>query len=271
MSICNNLFTAGTSRATRPAEEVSVAELILFVDDVSVYFGGVTAVDQVSLRVAPGERWALIGPNGAGKTTLFKAISGEVYPSQGRVHLFGTDMSRAASYRKVQKGLGQTFQITNLFQDLTVEYNVAIAAQGRSKTRFVSWRPLRIRDWLDERISKVLSQTGLTKQRQHTVSEMSHGEQRQLEIAMALAGEPSLLLLDEPAAGLSAAERRIMRELISSLSRDLTIVLIEHDMSIALELVDYVLVLDNGRRIAQGSPDEIRGDQRVQDVYLKVD
>lgn len=248
-----------------------MVEPILFVDDVSVYFGGVTAVDQVSLRVAPGQRWALIGPNGAGKTTLFKAISGEVYPSQGRVHLFGADMSRTPSYRKVQKGLGRTFQITDLFQDLTVEYNLAVAAQSRSTTRFVSWRPLRIRGWLDERISAVLEQTGLTMQRQHIVSEMSHGEQRQLEIAMALASEPSLLLLDEPGAGLSAAERKTMRELISSLSRDVTIVVIEHDMSIALELVDYVLVLDNGRPIAEGNPDEIRGNQRVQDVYLKAD
>ena len=248
-----------------------MAEPILFVDDVSVYFGGVTAVDHVSLRVAPGERWAVIGPNGAGKTTLFRAISGEVYPSEGRVHLFGADMSTAPPYKKAQKGLGRTFQITDLFQDLTVEMNLAIAAQARRASRFVSWRPLRIRGWIDERISSVLQQVGLSEKRKHTVSEMSHGEQRQLEIAMALAGEPDLLLLDEPGAGLSAAERRIMRELISSLSTDLTIVLIEHDMSIALELVERVLVLDNGHTIAEGDPEAIRNDQRVQDVYLKSD
>lgn len=248
-----------------------MVEPILHVDDVSVHFGGVTAVDHVSLRVAPGERWAVIGPNGAGKTTLFRAISGEVYPSEGRIHLFGTDMSQAPPYRKAQKGLGRTYQITDLFQALSVEENLAIATQARSMSRFIPWRPLRIRGWIDERISSVLQQVGLVGQRRHLVSEMSHGEQRQLEIAMALAGDPSLLLLDEPGAGLSAAERRIMRELISSLSRDLTIVLIEHDMSIALELVEQVLVLDNGRPIAEGDPEAIRRDQRVQDVYLKSD
>ena len=248
-----------------------MVEPILHVDDVSVHFGGVTAVDHVSLRVDRGERWAVIGPNGAGKTTLFRAISGEVYPSEGRVHLFGADMSNAPPYRKAQKGLGRTFQITDLFQDLSVEENLAIAAQARSLSRFISWRPLRIRGWIDQRISGVLQQVGLVPQRHHMVSEMSHGEQRQLEIAMALAGNPDLLLLDEPGAGLSAAERRIMRELISSLSRDLTIVLIEHDMSIALELVERVLVLDNGRPIAEGDPEAIRKDQRVQDVYLKSD
>jgi len=248
-----------------------VVEPILHVDDVSVYFGGVTAVDHVSLRVEPGERWAVIGPNGAGKTTLFRAISGEVYPSEGRVHLFGADMSTAPPYRKAQKGLGRTFQITDLFQDLTVEMNLAIAAQARSVSRFIPWRPLRIRGWIDERISSVLEQVGLSAKRNNTVSEMSHGEQRQLEIAMALAGDPDLLLLDEPGAGLSAAERRIMRALISSLSTDLTIVLIEHDMTIALELVERVLVLDNGHPIAEGDPEAIRNDQRVQDVYLKSD
>lgn len=248
-----------------------MVEPILHVDDVSVHFGGVTAVDHVSLRVAPGERWAVIGPNGAGKTTLFRAISGEVYPSDGRIHLFGTDMSQAPPYRKAQKGLGRTYQITDLFKALSVEENLAIATQARSMSRFIPWRPLRIRGWIDERISSVLQQVGLVDQRNHMVSEMSHGEQRQLEIAMALAGDPSLLLLDEPGAGLSAAERRIMRELISSLSRDLTIVLIEHDMSIALELVEQVLVLDNGRPIAEGDPEAIRRDQRVQDVYLKSD
>lgn len=248
-----------------------MVEPILFVDDVTVRFGGVTAVDQVSLRVEPGERWAVIGPNGAGKTTLFRAISGEVYPSEGRVHLFGSDMSTTPPYRKAQKGLGRTFQITDLFQDLSVEENLAIAAQARSSSRFACWRPLRIRGWIDERITAVLGQVGLNAQRHHLVSEMSHGEQRQLEIAMALAGDPTVLLLDEPAAGLSAAERRIMRELVSSLPRDLTIILIEHDMSIALELVEKVLVLDNGQPIAEGDPEAIRQDQRVQDVYLKSD
>jgi branched-chain amino acid transport system ATP-binding protein len=246
-----------------------VADPVLLVDDVTVRFDGVVALDGVDLRVEPGDRWAVIGPNGAGKTTLFRTIMGEVYPTRGRVHLFGTDVSRVPSHKKAQRGLARTFQITNLFGALTVEENLVIAAQARSRSRFASWRPLRVRGELDERITSALESVGLTGQRSRQVSELSHGEQRQLEIAMALAGEPRLLLLDEPAAGLSAAERKGMRKLISSLPEELPTVLIEHDMNIALDLAERVLVLDNGRPIAEGSPEEIRGDQRVQDVYLK--
>ena len=248
---------------------MTTAPPILHVDGVTVRFGGVTAVDGVTLRVERGSRWAVIGPNGAGKTTLFKAISGEVRPTIGRVHLFGSDTTKAAPNKKAQSGLGRTYQVTELFQALTVEENVAIAAQSRDASRFQSWRTLRIRGWIDERIAAVLEQLHITDQRDVVVSEMSHGQQRQLEIAMALATNPEILLLDEPAAGLSAAERRTMKELVEGLSRDLTIVLIEHDMDIALDLVDRVLVLDNGKMIPEGEPDEIRADKRVQDVYLK--
>jgi branched-chain amino acid transport system ATP-binding protein len=246
-----------------------VADAVLWVDGVTVRFDGVVALDGVHLRVEPGDRWAVIGPNGAGKTTLFRTIMGEVYPTKGRVHLFGADVSRVPPHRKAQKGLARTFQITNLFGALSVEENLVIAAQARTLSRFASWRPLRVRGGLDDRITSALERVGLSDQRFRQVSELSHGEQRQLEIAMALAGEPRLLLLDEPAAGLSAAERKTMRGLISSLPAELSTVLIEHDMSIALDLAERVLVLDNGHLIAEGSPDEIRGNQRVQDVYLK--
>ncbi len=248
---------------------MTTASPILHVDDVTVRFGGVTAVDGVTFRVERGSRWAVIGPNGAGKTTLFKAISGEVRPTIGRVHLFGVDTSRAQPNRKAQRGLGRTYQVTELFQALTVEENMAIAAQARTPSRFHSWRPLRIRGSIDDRITKALHQLHISDERFTVVSEMSHGKQRSLEIAIALATEPEILLLDEPAAGLSAAERRTMKELVEGLPRDLTIVLIEHDMDIALELVERVLVLDNGKMIAEGDPDEIRSNQRVQDVYLK--
>ncbi len=244
---------------------------ILHVDDVTVRFGGVTAVSGVTLEVERGARWAVIGPNGAGKTTLFKTISGAVHPKTGRGHLFGTDTSRSTPYKNAQRGLGRTYQVTELFQALTVEENLSIAAQARSPSRFACWRPLRIRGWIDERITAVLEQLHLSAERHTVVSELSHGEQRQLEIALALATEPEILLLDEPAAGLSAAERRIMRDLVEELSRDLTIVLIEHDMEIALELVEHVLVLDNGQVIAKGDPDSIRANDRVQAVYLKAD
>lgn len=244
---------------------------VLEVDEVSVFFGGVVAVNGVSLRVDRGSRWAVIGPNGAGKTTLFRTIAGEVHPSQGRVYLFGEDTSRAQPYTKAQRGLARTYQVTNLFLALSVEENLAIAAQARSPSRFACWRPLRMNGWIDERITRVLESVDLTHRRHDVVSELSHGEQRQLEIGVTLATDPELILLDEPAAGLSAAERLMMADLIGSLSRDLSLVLIEHDMNIALELVDRVLVLDNGNPIAEGDPEEIRKNQMVQDVYLRGD
>ena len=232
-------------------------------------FGGVTAVNHVSLLVEEGERWAVIGPNGAGKTTLFRTISGEVNPTEGSVELFGSDRSRSAPYQKAQSGVGRTYQVTELFQELSVEDNLIIAAQAVTRERFSFWSPIRVRDALDEMIGSALQAVDLTADRHALVSEMSHGAHRQLEIAMALASNPKLLLLDEPAAGLSAAERKMMKGLINGLPRDLSIILIEHDMDIALELVDKVLVLDNGRRIAEGPPEEIRNNQTVQDVYMK--
>ena len=244
---------------------------VLNVDDVTVRFGGVTAVNHVSLLVEEGQRWAVIGPNGAGKTTLFRTISGEVNPTEGTVELFGSDMSRSAPYQKAQSGVGRTYQVTELFQELTVEDNLVIAAQAVKKDRFRFWSPVRMRGELDDMVTWALESVDLTSERHARVSELSHGEQRQLEIAMSLASNPKLLLLDEPAAGLSAAERKMMKGLINGLPRNLSIVLIEHDMDIALDLVERVLVLDNGRQIAEGEPDDIRNDQRVQDVYLKFD
>ncbi len=248
---------------------MTTASPILHVDNVTVRFGGVTAVDGVTLRVERGSRWAVIGPNGAGKTTLFKAVSGEVRPTVGRVHLFGKDTSKAQPNKKAQNGLGRTYQITELFQALTVEENMAIAAQARTASRFHSWRPLKIRDWLDERITSALAQLHISDQRHIVVSEMSHGQQRQLEIAIALATKRRNPVTRRagrwPIGRRAAHHERTGREL----ARDLTIVLIEHDMEIALELVERVLVLDNGKMIAEGDPDEIRNDTRVQDVYLK--
>ena len=218
-----------------------------------------------------GQRWAVIGPNGAGKTTLFRTVSGEIRPTGGRVELFGDDMTRAAPYRKAQRGVGRTYQVTDLFDALTVENNLIVATQAVTKTRFNFWSPVRMTGELDEAVTSMLAAVRLTNRRYNMVTELSHGEQRQLEIAMALASNPTLLLLDEPAAGLSAAERKEMKELIGGLSSDLSVVLIEHDMTIALDLAERVLVLDNGDMIAEGSPDEIRNNQKVQDVYLRYE
>jgi branched-chain amino acid transport system ATP-binding protein len=225
----------------------------------------------VSLEVRAGEILGVIGPNGAGKTTLFRVISGEHVPSAGKVRLFGSDLTKAPPYRRAQRGLGRTYQVTELFMGLTVQENVLLAAQGLSRVRFRSWWPVRLRGELAERVDSALEQLRLTKVRARLVSELSHGEQRQLELAVALAGQPSVLLLDEPAAGLSASERMLMRMLIDGLPKDLTIVLIEHDMSLALELAERVLALDNGKPIAEGTPAEIRDNEQVQAVYLRSD
>jgi branched-chain amino acid transport system ATP-binding protein len=238
---------------------------------VSMRFDGVVAVDDVSLTVDQGQRWAVIGPNGAGKTTLFKTVSGELRPTSGTIELFGENVTRQSPHRRARRGIGRTYQVTNLFTGLTVEENLILAVQGTSRARFCSWRPVRVRGELAERIDEVLGQLRLAHARGRVVAELSYGEQRQLELALALAGRPRVLLLDEPAAGLSASERVLMKALVEQLPRDLTVVLIEHDMSLALELVDQVLVLDNGHPIAEGPPDAIRENEAVQAVYLRSD
>lgn len=247
------------------------AGIVLGVEDVSVRFGGILAVDGVSMTVRRGDRWAVIGPNGAGKTTLFRAISGEVYPTRGAIRLHGADVTRTPPYRRARHGLGRTYQVTNLFPGLTVEENVLIAAQGCSRVRFRSWWPARLVGELGERVGGALDAVGLSHRRGHRVRELSHGEQRQAELALALAGRPQVLLLDEPAAGLAVSERATMRRLIEGLPGDLTIVLIEHDMQLALDLAERVVCLDNGRLIAEGVPADIRADEQVQAVYLRSD
>jgi branched-chain amino acid transport system ATP-binding protein len=245
-------------------------EVVLRLDRVTRRFGALAAVDDVSLTVHRGDRWAIIGPNGAGKTTLFRVIAGEHLPTSGTVELFGRDMSRATPHRRARLGLGRTFQITNLFPELTVEENVVVAAQAAGAGRYAFWRPVRLSGDAAERAETALQAVHLDDhRRRRTARELSHGEQRQLEIAVALAQRPRLLLLDEPAAGLSASERVLMRDVVEALPRDLSVVLIEHDMALALGLVDRVLCMDNGVTIAEGTPDEIRADERVQSVYLR--
>jgi branched-chain amino acid transport system ATP-binding protein len=248
---------------------VNDAAPALTLDGVTVRFGGVLAVDDVSMTVRAGERRAVIGPNGAGKTTLFRTVSGEVLPNSGRIELFGRDITRKPPNRRAHLGIGRTYQVTNLFPALSIIENVAVAAHGQSRQRFRSWLPVRLNGDIGDRVDWALEQVGLADRRDRKVSELSHGEQRQLELALGLAGQPRLLLLDEPAAGLSASERVNMRDLILGLPDDLSLILIEHDMDLALRLVDWVTVLDNGRQIADGSPDEIRENEQVQAVYLR--
>lgn len=233
-------------------------------------FGALRAVDHVTMMVAPGERRAVIGPNGAGKTTLFNLITGELPLTNGKVVLLGRDISRMPAHKRVALGLGRTFQITNVFPGLTVEENVFLAAQGLEKIKLNFIRAMPRGGEIRGRAAKALEDAGLLEKRGAVTKELSHGEQRQLEIALALALQPTLLMLDEPAAGLSTAERATMADLVRSLPRDLTILLIEHDMDLALGLADQVTCLHYGRVIADDAPDGIAANREVQDCYLGV-
>ena len=241
---------------------------LLHLTDVGVHFGALHAVDGVSLEIRAGERVAILGPNGAGKTTLFNAITGMTPATNGRVFLSGTDITRATPNRRAGLGLARTFQITNLFFGLTVEENLLLAARGLSRRKFSPWRNGAAA--IDERglIDTALSKCRLDARQGLAVRNLSYGEQRQLELAMSLTSSPRLLLLDEPAAGLSPAERIVMAEVIRGLPSDLALVLIEHDIELALSLVDRVICVHQGRVLVEGKPDEIRGNAQVQAVYL---
>ncbi|MDB5902325.1 MAG: hypothetical protein JWM26_1203 [Betaproteobacteria bacterium] len=241
---------------------------LLRLTSVSVAFGALRAVDGVSLAVAPGERRAIIGPNGAGKTTLFNAIAGEAAVTGGAVSFGDKDVTRLSAHRRAQLGIGRTFQITNLFGGLTVEENLRLAVRGLTRRKFAILSNGTPRGAEALAVESALDHSGMIARRSVLTRTLSYGEQRQLELAMALAARPKLLLLDEPAAGLSAAERTRMAEVISALPRDLTLVLIEHDMDLALKLVDSVTCLHFGRVLVEGNPDAIRGNAQVQEVYL---
>jgi len=243
-------------------------EPVLRLEGVSRRFGGLVAVDGVSLTLGPRRRLAIIGPNGAGKTTLFRLIAGDVPPSQGRIFLFGREVTRLPAHRRARLGLSRTFQVSNLFAGLSVLDNVRLAAQAGQPGRWRRLGPVRPSDRVGLAAMEALERAGIAARAGDRVAELSHGEQRQLEVALALATSPKLLLLDEPAAGLSAGERSRLRELLGSLPDGLPLLLIEHDMTLALSLADEVLCLHNGRPIALGPPDRVRGDPTVQAVYL---
>jgi branched-chain amino acid transport system ATP-binding protein len=231
-------------------------------------FGGLRAVDGVELAVRPGERRALIGPNGAGKTTLFNLIAGALPVSSGTITLFGTDVTGKAQHRRAALGLARTFQITNLFPALTVRQNALLAAQALTRAKFSMLRPLERFVDLQTRAGEALAAVGLADRAGATVRHLSHGEQRQLEIALALAGRPKLLLLDEPAAGLSQAEAHLMTDLLHRLDPAITLLIIEHDMDIALEVAQQVTVLHYGRVIADGPSETVKMDPTVREIYL---
>ena len=248
-----------------PAETAHAA---LRLEAVGRSFGGLQAVDSVTLAVRPGERRALIGPNGAGKTTLFNLISGALPLSTGRISLFGHDVTVAPAHRRAALGLSRTFQITNLFPDLTVLENCLLAVQAHTRARFAMLRPVSHYAALLERARGTLASLALADLGDAVVRNLSHGEQRQLEIALALAGRPRVLLLDEPTAGLSPAESRLMAGLLRGLDPAITVLMIEHDMDIALELSEMVTVLHYGRVIADGPREQVKADPQVKEIYL---
>jgi branched-chain amino acid transport system ATP-binding protein len=243
-------------------------EPALRLDGVSRAFGGLQAVDGVALIVRAGERRALIGPNGAGKTTLFNLISGVMPLSAGRIALFGRDVTGTPPHHRAALGLARTFQITNLFPDLSVLENCLLAVQALSPVRFSMLRPVSSYPALLDRARATLERLELEGLAGAVVRNLSHGEQRQLEIALALAGQPRVLLLDEPTAGLSPAESRLMAGLLRRLDPAITVLMIEHDMDIALELSEMVTVLHYGRVIADGPREQVKADPQVKEIYL---
>jgi branched-chain amino acid transport system ATP-binding protein len=242
---------------------------ILRTENLTVRFGGLTALKQVSLAVARGEIRAVIGPNGAGKSTLFNCLTGVLRPTEGRIILDGEDIAGLSPHAISHKGVARSYQITNILPGASVLENVRIAAQSR-RHGWGLWRHHLAYADLVERSRRVLAAVGLEDKEEELAANLSHGEQRTLEIGIALATEPRLLCLDEPTAGMSAAETRATVELVRRIAADYTILIVEHDMEVVMGLADAITVLHYGEVLAEGTPAEIQANARVQEVYLKT-
>ena len=234
-------------------------------------FGGLQAVRDVAFRVMPGDRKAIIGPNGAGKTTMFNLITGIITASSGQVLLFGRDVTTWPSHRRTTMGMARTFQITSLFPRLTVLDNVVLAIQGLRRSKFVMWRFLSSYADVYDKAHSLLKQAGFLDRKDTEVRYLSHGEQRQLEVVLGLASDPTILLLDEPAAGLSSGESVEMTKFLMRLNPDLAILLIEHDMDVVFDLAQKISVLHFGEILETGPPEQIKKSRRVQEIYLGTD
>ncbi|MDA0262236.1 MAG: ABC transporter ATP-binding protein [Proteobacteria bacterium] len=245
--------------------------VLLEVTDLLKRFGGLVATDNLGLRVEEGEIHAVIGPNGAGKTTLIGQLAGEIAPDGGRIMFDGRDITRLPPHRRSRLGLARSFQITSVFPNFTALDNVALAVQAHDGHSFRFWRNARSEVRLQEPARAMLSEVGLEKRGDIVTANLSHGEQRQLEIAMALATKPKLLLLDEPTAGMGRDESMRMIEILRRLQAKQTILLIEHDMDVVFALADRITVLVDGAVIASGAPDAIRADPLVRTAYLGED
>jgi branched-chain amino acid transport system ATP-binding protein len=243
---------------------------LLRVKNVSKAFGSLAAVRDVSLDVEPGELFAVIGPNGAGKTTLFNMISGMFHPSAGRIIFQGVDVTALSPERRVSAGMARTFQITEIFPELSVRDNIRIAVEVASGYRLRPWLSRSRATEVEARVEEIVAMGGLDRHADRVAGELSHGDQRSTEIMMTLALRPSLLLLDEPTAGMGDEETVNVTRLIDRLHRDqkLTIILIEHDMRVVFHLARRIMVLAEGAVLALGTPDEIAANERVQSAYL---
>jgi branched-chain amino acid transport system ATP-binding protein len=245
-----------------------VADPLLRVENLVRRFGGILATDNLSLDVATGELHAIIGPNGAGKTTLISQLTGQLAPSAGTIYFAGRDVTHLPAWRRSMLGLARSFQITSLLPDFTAADNVALAAQAHDGHSFHFWGNARKEKHLRDAALSALTRVGLDHRANVVVSKLSHGEQRELELAVALATRPQLLLLDEPMAGLGSTESTRMVKLLQELRQEVTIVLVEHDMEAVFALADRISVLVYGRVIASGTSAEIRSNEEVKRAYL---
>jgi branched-chain amino acid transport system ATP-binding protein len=248
-----------------------MSEALLQVEGLAKRFGGIVATDDVTLEVNRGELHAVIGPNGAGKTTLIAQLSGQLRPDAGRIRFDGNDIAALPVYRRSRLGLARSFQITSLFLDFSVIDNVALAVQAHAGHSFHFWRDARSEAGLHQAAGAALEQVGLSGRADAPAAALSHGEHRLLELAMALAGNPRMLLLDEPMAGLGPEESARMVEMLQALKAEYTILLVEHDMEAVFALADRITVLVYGRVIATGAPAAIRADPQVREAYLGED
>lgn len=239
----------------------------LELDGVARNFGALVAFTDVTMRIAAGERRAVLGSNGAGKTTLFNAITGDFMPTEGRIRFFGEDVTRLPVQERIRRGLRRTYQISQLFGGLTVLDSVYLACRGVSRRRFSLLRPT-ASDVNMTQAESILVAVHLESDRDTVVSLLSHGRQRQLEIALALAGAPRFILFDEPAAGLSPSERHDLVAILNALPKHIGYIIIEHDLDVALRVSDYVSMMHNGRIFKEGTPAEIEADPQVQEIYL---
>jgi branched-chain amino acid transport system ATP-binding protein len=245
-----------------------MSDTVLACEDVRKEFGAVVAVDDVTFQVPAGHTKGLIGPNGAGKTTLLNCISGVYDVSGGRVRFGGEDVTGAPPDEMARRGLARTFQITNLFDEFTVFENLRLAAQIASEANYNAWtRYSELEDPID-RAGTVLEEIGLANRAEDVVSDLSHGEKRQVEFGMVMVSDPDLILLDEPSAGMASDEIGMITALIDDLKADYAMILVEHNIDLVMDVCDSIMVLDNGQLIAEGPPTDIRGDERVREAYL---